>query len=339
MSELAIQDTASISGTRVGCRPVFWLRAAVGVLLIVLVLRMIDFQRLAVTMISVDPRLLALALMVMAVNFLLKTYRWSFILQSQRPDVTFRQLARLNFISLFLGNFLPSSISYDIVRVYYVAKRAVDPRIAISSIFADRLVGQFSIALTAVLAFAALKSTGVLAIGPMFSFGIVVFLLLSLGLPLALCNVRVISALRTILDRFTGRKLFDSVQDFSKHLLFYGQQTHLMITALGIALLNLLLAVFEYHLIAAGFSAQIPLGFFFLFIPLVIFLSMLPVSVSGIGLVEGGLVFFFSHVGMAAETCLSLALLHRALQLVCVLPGGAVYVLDGKCSIEGGPVG
>jgi hypothetical protein len=32
---------------------------------------------------------------------------------------------------------------------------------------------------------------------------------------------------------------------------------------------------------------------------------------------------------MAAEMCLAVAVLHRALQLVCILPGGAIYILDG----------
>ena len=330
MNDLTIEEAAAVpvSGHRFG-GVFFWLRAALGGLLILIVLRMIDYQRLMATLISVQPQVIAVALLVMMLNFIIKTYRWSFVLRSQRPDITFLQLARLNFASLFLGNFLPTSISYDIVRVYYVSKCAVDPRVAISSIFADRLIGHFSIAMSALLAFVALKLTGVFAIGPVFSFGIGAFLLLSLGLPLALCNRRVANALRSVLDRFSGRKVFESVQDFSKHLFFYWEHAPVLGKALGIAFLNLLLAVFEYYLIGVAFSAQVSLAYFFLFIPLVIFLSMLPVSVSGIGLVEGGLVLFFSQVGMPPEMCLGLAMLHRALQLVCILPGGAVYILDG----------
>jgi len=335
MNELTIQEAAEIPISRVRFRGGFWLRAAFGALMIVLLLRMIDFQRLFATLTSVDPRPIVLALLVMMLNFLTKTYRWSFVLRSRRPDVSFRQLARLNFVSLFLGNFLPTSISYDALRVYYVSKRAVDPRVAISSIFADRVIGHFSIAISALVAFTALTLRGVFSIRPMLSFGITAFLALSLGLPLALCNRKVVGALRAVLDRFTGRQLFESVQDLAGHLLSYWQQAPVMGKALGIAFFNLLLAVFEYYLIAVGLLAQIPVGYFFLFIPLVIFLSMLPVSVGGVGLVEGGLVFAFSQVGMAAETCLSIAVLHRALQVVCVLPGGALYILDGFPKISG----
>jgi hypothetical protein len=329
VNELTILGTEAVAAPRPRRRAVFWLRAAVGALLILLVLRAVEMQGLLATLRSVRPQMIAFALLVMMANFLLKTYRWSFVLRSQRPDIKFTQLARLNFLSLFLGNFLPTSISYDIVRVYYVAKRAVDPRIAISSIFADRMIGHFSIALSALLAFMALKLTGVLAVGPVISSGIVAFLLISLALPSALCNRTVVGWLRAALDRFTGRKLFASVQDFTEHLLFYWQRRPVLVMALGIACLNLLIAVFEYYLVAAAFSAQLSIGYFFLFIPLVIFLSMLPVSIGGIGLVEGGLVFFFSQAGMAAEMCLAVAVLHRALQLVCILPGGAIYILDG----------
>jgi len=290
---------------------------------------MIDFQHLVTTLTSVQPQLIGVGLLAMMLNFLIKTYRWSFILRIQRPDIPFAQLARLNFLSLFLGNFLPTSISYDIVRVYYVSRRVVDPRVAISSIFADRMIGHFSVAFAAILAFLALKITGLFDIGWAFSYGITVFLLLSLSLPLALCSTSVVGAIRSVLDRFTGRRLFETVQDFSEHLLAYWQQAPLMSKALAIAFLNLSIAVLEFYLIAEGFSAQVPIGYFFLFIPLVIFLSMLPVSIGGIGLVETGLVFFFSHVGLQTETCLSIALIHRALQLLCVLPGGVIYMFEG----------
>jgi glycosyltransferase 2 family protein len=329
MNELAIKDTAapSVRGDR--SKVFFYLRLALGGLLLVALFRMLDIHSLAVTLASVKPSFVALALLAMMINLLVKTYRWGFILRMYRPDISFGQLARLNFLSLFIGNFLPTSLAHDAVRIYYVSRRAADPRVAISSIFADRVIGNFSLAIAAVSAFVALKLTGVFQVGALMSYGIGVFLLLSLAIPLALRNGAVIGAIRSLLNRFAGRKLFENVHDLSEYLLLYWKHAPLMSKALAIALLNLFIAVLEFYLIARSIAAPVSIHYFFLFIPLVILLSMLPVSVGGLGLLEGALVFFFSSVGVPAETSVSIALLHRAIQLVCLFPGAAFYLLQG----------
>jgi hypothetical protein len=47
------------------------------------------------------------------------------------------------------------------------------------------------------------------------------------------------------------------------------------------------------------------------------------------GLIEAGLVVFFSKIGMPVEMCLGTALVYRALHLTCMLPGAAIYLFNG----------
>jgi glycosyltransferase 2 family protein len=124
------------------------------------------------------------------------------------------------------------------------------------------------------------------------------------------------------------------LQDMSRHLFLYRNQPALISQILALAFLNVIITIFEFYFIAQSFSAQISIGYFFLFIPLLIYLSMLPVSVGGIGLIEAGLVLFFSTVGMPLETCLSTALAFRVLQLGCALPGAMIYLLGDLSSPE-----
>ena len=327
MNEL--KDGAALSLKDYRSTVFFYLRLAFGGLLLAALFRMLDIHSLLLTLASVKPQLVALALLTMTVNLLIKTYRWGFILRMHRPDISFGEIARVNFLSLFIGSFLPTSLSYDMVRIYYVSRRATDPRVAISSIFADRIIGNFSVAITAMLVFAILNITGLFRVGPLLSFGMTMFLLVSLALPLVLRNSAVADGAATFLNRFTGQRLFDGVQELTEHLLLYWNQAPLMSKALALAFLNLGIAVLEFYLIAQAFSAPVSIHYFFLFIPLVVLFSMLPVSIGGIGLVEAGLIFFFVNVGMPAETCLSIALIHRALQLVCQLPGAAIYMFEG----------
>jgi glycosyltransferase 2 family protein len=306
-----------------------YLRLGIAALILLVLIRMVDFHSMGVRLASVRLDLVFAALFIMLLNYCLKTYRWALILWIRRADIPFAQLVGFNFVSIFLGNFLPTSISADIVRVYYVSRHTTDPRAAVSSIFADRIVGTFALAIVTIVAFLVLKETDLFPIGSVVSYGIVGFLLLMLAFPLTFRNTAVLHGIRWLLDRLVGRKLFESVQDMAEHLRLYGNQAAVMTKVLALSFLNLFIAVLEFYLIAKAFSAQVPVGYFFLFIPLVIFLATLPVSVGGMGLVEAGLVFFFSKVGMPVEMCFGTALVYRALQMTCMLPGAAIYLFNG----------
>jgi hypothetical protein len=135
-------------------------------------------------------------------------------------------------------------------------------------------------------------------------------------------------------DSFTSQKFFKILQEMPGHLLVYRKRPALIAQVLALAFANVFIVVFEFYFIAEAFSAQISIVYFVLFIPLLIYLSMLPISIGGIGLLEAGLVLFFSKAGMPVETCLSTALLFRALQLGCALPGATIYLLGDVSSRE-----
>jgi uncharacterized protein (TIRG00374 family) len=306
-----------------------YLRLAVAVLLVATLVSMVDFHHMGVTFASVKPHPVIAGLLIMLLNYCLKTYRWASILWIRRPDIPFGQLARFNFVSIFLGSFLPSSVSADIVRVYYVSRHTADPRPAISSIFADRIIGTFSLAIVTIAAFLVLLAIELFPMGSILSYGIGATLLLTLGLPLTLGNTAVLNAITRLFERFAGKRLFVNVQDLSDHLRSYRNQALVMTKVLSLAFVNLFIAVLEFYFIAAAFSTQVSIGYFFIFIPLVIFLATLPVSIGGMGLMEAGLVFFFSKAGMPLEMCVGTALVYRGLQLTCLLPGAAIYMFDG----------
>ena len=312
----------------------FYLRLSIGAVLLVLLFRLVEFDRLVTTLSSVKPHFVFASFLAMLLNYGVKTYRWASILRIQRPDLSLGQVARFNFVSIFLGNFLPTNLSSDFVRIYYISRQTADPGAAISSIFADRIIGNFAVAVTTVAAFLALRQSGIFEIGLVLSYGIVAFLLLSIAVPLILQHPVVMDLVKRLLDRFTRQKLLNTVRDMARHLVLYRNQPALVVHVLALAFVNVMIVVFEFYFIARGFSAQISVGFFFLFIPLLIYLSMLPVSVGGIGLLEAGLVLFFSRVGMPIETCLGTALTFRVLQLGCALPGAMIYLFGDFSSRE-----
>jgi hypothetical protein len=79
-------------------------------------------------------------------------------------------------------------------------------------------------------------------------------------------------------------------------------------------------------LIGVALGAEVPLAYYFVFVPMVSLLTLLPVSVNGMGVREGGVVLFLKQVGVDEPTALTLALLWFAVFAVVGLLGGVVYL-------------
>jgi glycosyltransferase 2 family protein len=300
----------------------FSLRLILGVVLLIILARLIDLHQMTLTLTSAQPQFIAAGFLVIMLNFLLKTSRWASILWIQEPGISFGQVVRFNFISMFLANLLPGGISSDIVRFYQV-------RGAISSIIVDRMIGIFSTAIVTVIAFIALQQTNLVQIGSVLSYGIFGFLLLSVGAPVALQNSNFMAAMRRLLSRFAGVKLLRRALDMYEALILYHNEPWLMLKALSISFLNLIIAAFEFYAVATAFSSEISIGYYLIFVPLAIFLATLPISWGGIGVLEASMVFFFSKVGMPVEMCLSIVVVRRVLFLLSTIPGGVLYVIEG----------
>lgn len=310
-------------------RVFFYLRLTIGLSLLIVLVKKIDFSQMAIVLTSARLEFIAAAFLLIMVNFLLKTYRWASILRIKEPNISFGRLVRFNFTSMFVANFLPGTISTDILRVYQVSKYTSKLGAAVSSIIVDRIIGNFSTVIITVTAFIALWQTDLVRIGPLLSYGIFVTLLLSVGAPLAMQNSNLIAGTRKLLRRFTGMKLLRKAPDMFEDIISYQNKRRPILKALSTSFLNSILAVFEFYTIATSFFSETSLQYYFIFVPLAIFLAILPISLGGIGVLEASMVFFFSKVGMPLETCLSVVIIHRVLFLLSTLPGGILYVVEG----------
>jgi hypothetical protein len=79
-------------------------------------------------------------------------------------------------------------------------------------------------------------------------------------------------------------------------------------------------------LIGMALGAEVPLAYYFVFVPMVSLLTLLPVSLNGMGVREGGVVLFLRHYRVDEPTALTLALLWFAVFAVVGLLGGVVYL-------------
>jgi len=167
--------TRSMSNKKDRSKVFFYSRLAVGVILLLILLKIIDFRQMGLILVSAQPYFIAMGLLAIILNFLLKTYRWASIVWILVPDISFRDLMRFNLISMFFAIFLPGSMLPDVVRIYQVSKQTSKLNSAISSIIVDRIIGNLSTAIITVMAFIALQQTGLASMGSWFFYGVLGF--------------------------------------------------------------------------------------------------------------------------------------------------------------------
>jgi uncharacterized protein (TIRG00374 family) len=82
--------------------------------------------------------------------------------------------------------------------------------------------------------------------------------------------------------------------------------------------------------VGLALHTQVAFVYFLIFVPLISVITMLPLTINGIGLREGVFYLLFSQVGMSREACVSLGLLYYLVVVLTALPGGALYSLYKK---------
>ena len=270
---------------------------------------------------------LLVAVLLVLVDRVLMAYRWIVLLYTldpaHRPPLA--DILRIFFVSTFLGTFLPS-VGGDAVRAYGIANLNVPGGDAVASVFMDRMLGIASLFLMAL--------AGLTLARDLASNWVIIA---SLGLAAAACLVtlllvfsqRVDAVMSTILTRLpaavrrAGQRLLESIQRYAAH---HAQLAKVLVCSVAVQAIRILQA---YYL-GRGLGIEAPLGTYFAFLPLILLVMLLPVTVSGLGTGQAAFLWFFARVGVPAAAAFALSVLFIGLGIVGNLPGGILYALGPR---------
>ena len=295
------------------------MKIAISLGLLVLVLRQVGWQQTWQSIQGATLHYLTAALALALISIVVRAYRWKTLLDALGMSILLPRLAVLYFVGAFFSNFLPTGVGGDVVRVYELARQSDRPAEAIGTVLVDRATGLLILFLMALVSL-------------IFSYRLVTRQIAVAIVLLALVGwgglVLVIK--RDWLEKWGFLRFIARMRQLED---VYEAVYACGLKALGRALavsfvLNVLLIVMNY-LIALSLGVRISLWYFLLFIPIISFLLALPVSLSGLGVREGGYVYLFSQAGVAAPLALTMSLVIAAFNLIIGFIGGILYALEG----------
>jgi uncharacterized protein (TIRG00374 family) len=260
----------------------------------------------------------------------LTAYRWQMLLAVRGVELSTWYLVRSVLIGIFFNNFLPSTVGGDVFRAYDTAKQVGSKTESMTVVVVERLTGIFALGLFALFA---------LLLG--FShFGHIPIIWSALGgvivvfvLFLAAMNHRVAKTIKAIFEHPEMiknsflRKVQAKLKQIYDALAVYKRNTRVMFVAFLLALLLQVNVIVHYYFIAYALELPVPLLYFFLIIPVVIVVLMVPIFINGIGGRELVYIFLLGQFGVTDSEAIAFSWIAFGMILVQGIAGGIMYAL------------
>ncbi len=314
------------------------LRLSVAAFACWLIFKDLTFSELKATFSQLHIAVLLLSCLVYSGAQCLIGFRWWLFMRAQKIDVPLFMAIKLIFLGQFFTNFMPSAVGGDLIRAWYVAKYSHKRLQAALGVLVDRVMGlasTFILALTGYFIF--MRGKGVIqisrqgsgAIGEFFEkyplSGANLYLLLMIGVGLVFILGGLFD-LKSFFKKIYGHFTHVLAQ-FKEVMLVYYRHPMLLVFGLGVTIFLQSMVILSYWLIGRDLGMDAALRYYFVFFPLIWVVGSIPVSIAGIGILEGGLVLLFvQFTGSEKEAVIALALCQRLTWIFASVPGMAVHL-------------
>ena len=304
----------------------FWFRACLSTTILVYLVTQLDQRGAVRALISVDLRYLLGAVVVDATARVTMIARWALLLRSSGAPISAWSAARIFLISSFVGTALPAG-GADVTRAYTLSRHTANGPEAIASVAVDRLLGVTALLTLGVVGLALWTPDASLPLARLVAG-------LSLATAAALCATfwadRLVRlALPERLQRTSVGQWLVLVADGIGR---YRGRRRVLAAVFGLSLLVQWLRIIEVFLLGTGLRLGVGLGYYLVFMPIALLAFMLPISVAGIGVPQGVIVWLLRPVGVLDAQSFALSTLVVVLGALGTLPGLWLYLRSRRMS-------
>lgn len=299
----------------------FILRVLVGLGIIFALFKFIPYYKLIQLYRDSNKCYIILALIGFVLTHILGIYRWQFVLFSLGLRLHFKELFYSFLSSLFFNLFFPSLLAGDIFRSAAINYRHKNSFKIISSVVMDRFSGGFALSAVSLVAFifgwSLIKEKDVL-------LAIIIFLATSIIFISLFFNKLFLNFLDRHLKKGFLKKKIKNLYD---ELFFFRENPKIFAKSLIYSSAIQILTCLVFYLLSKAFFLNINIIYFFIFVPIIMFIAVIPVTVAGIGTREAAVVYFLSKVGVDRSVALGISLAILFLIIFMGLLGGIMYVV------------
>jgi uncharacterized protein (TIRG00374 family) len=287
-------------------------------------------QELWRTLNLVETVPLLLSVLFMGSTILLGLLRWRMVLRAQGLDLSLWRTTEISLVAHFFNSFLLGSTGGDLLKAYYAARETHHKKTeAVMTVLVDRVIGLFVMLLFACLMMLPnlqllahhrrLAAVAWFVVVMMAGCGLLIVLSLWGGLS------KTWPAARSWLRRLPKGDLLERALESCRE---YGRQPGFLARVVLISMILNVCCVLQVIALAHGLHLSISARALFVIVPVIVCISALPITPSGLGVRENLYVLMLAvpEINVDPTRALSLSLLAYAGSLCWSLIGGIVYL-------------
>jgi uncharacterized protein (TIRG00374 family) len=279
----------------------------------------------------ISPGVFVVSVFVMGLTLVLGIWRWRIVMAVQGLHLPWSRATEISFVAHFFNSFLLGSTGGDLMKAYYAARETHHKKAeAVVTVLADRLIGLWAMLLFAGLMMLAnvpllmrherLRAVALLILAMLASCTLIAGLAFRGGLS------RRWSGAREWLRRLPKGEWLERLLEASRN---FGRQRWFMTRTMAISMILNAVCVLQVLILSWGLGLRVAAPALFVIVPVIICISALPITPSGLGVRENLYVLILAHplFGVEPTHALSLSLLAYAGFLFWSIIGGFVYLL------------
>jgi uncharacterized membrane protein YbhN (UPF0104 family) len=279
----------------------------------------IDPETVAAEMARVhEGAIVGIVALILACTIVPQAWRWRLIVRGLHAHLRLLPAIRMVFLSMFVNQVVPGSVSGDVSRVWLGRSEGIAIRALIGSVILDRLAGLTAILLLCV---AGLPILHIIAGDDSFfwaALGLVVVgtsaVVLFFSLPLMPQWLRDI--------RFVA-----DVVAYSRSAGSLGRRPGMVGAILSLSLLPHVAAITSAAVLANQLEVSLGFAGAAAILPPILLAAMLPISFAGWGVREGAMVLGLALVGVPSATAIAISVLWGTTNLIVGIVGGLGWLL------------
>jgi hypothetical protein len=289
-------------------------------------------------LLGLNPLTFCAALGLFLFAQLLFVLRWRLFLRVLSINISVWVGLKLHFLGWFYNNCLPSSVGGDFLRAWYITHHCDDDKRteAALSVFFDRAIGLTGMILMAAGCYWLIPveeqfEVGVGDVGAKTGIfdGIWELRLIFAGGAVAIMLVFVAFGAnkkgRALLVKVWGRAWGIALKGMAALKLF-GKSPVTIISTLGLTVLLQGISITAFWLMGRDLGIEAPMKYYFVFFPVSWLIGTIPVSVGGLGVIEGTISFMFKAIGVSGKQASALAVSQRLVWWASSLPGVFIHL-------------
>jgi len=287
-----------------------------------------DFRAIINAISHTDPIFIMLSLMVYSFTFLILTIRWRIILSNMGITIPLYPAYRILAGGILLSDLTPSRLG-EFARPY-LARRYIDTASGFASVVFDKYVDVSTILFLSGLGYVLFYFNRMINMD--FSYIYIWFSILLLmfffgSISLWIRRRQTIDFLRNIFISLHVSH-FKILTTFDESMGRINNPIKLFVLCLSLTILSWATQALRITLIASAIGYSPPFAFLILLLPITAALSLIPVSISGLGFVEAGVAALLSLFGIPLYAGISIALLDRGITFLFHVTIGSKYAMD-----------